>query len=266
MTKKLTFSYSADSHVGIVRKENQDSFGKFPADTTDLSHPKGHLFVVADGMGGHRGGQKASQMAVDILQESYFSHPSADIAASLQHAFDTANARIYDLAQTDTMLSGMGTTCTALVLHQDRMVITHVGDSRAYRIRRHTIEQLTTDHSQVAEMERQGIITKEQAKAHPYRSVITRALGVTPEVEPDILTGDPLGPGDRFLLCSDGLAGVENHEIEQIVNSSSTNKACQKLIKRANERGGADNVTVLIIKVTRKSTFSGTFHAFFGER
>lgn len=249
MKNKLTIEFASRSHQGLVRKENQDCYGKFPENNTDLTHPTGQLFLVADGMGGHQGGKEASKMAVNIVQESYFSESSEDIPTRLQKAFENANAKIHQHASHDPRLHGMGTTCTALVLKDDRGYIAHVGDSGAYRITRTKIEKMTQDHSQVAEMMRQGILTEAEAKVHPHRSILTRALGTLPEIEVDILNDIWLYEGDYFLLCSDGLAKVGEEEIKSILLSNAPDKACSKLVQLANDAGGEDNVTVLIIAV-----------------
>lgn len=249
MQKQLTLKHASRSDVGLTRSDNQDSCGKFPEDSENLYSQLGQLFIVADGMGGHQGGREASQMAVRIIQEQYFSDPHGDIDENLEDAFQAANREIYALASSNTGLLGMGTTCTAMALVAGNATIAHVGDSRAYRINDAAIEQLTEDHSQVAEMERQGILTHSEARSHPHRYLLNRALGANEEVEIDIYDEFTLSPGDCFLLCSDGLANVENEELKKIVLSNTPEKACDELIKLANQRGGEDNVTVQIIKI-----------------
>ena len=152
----------------------------------------------------------------------------------------------------------MGTTCTALVMKGNRACIAHVGDSRVYRINRRKIEQLTSDHSKVAELMREGVLTEKQAKTHPQRSILSRALGVGESVEVDIIDDITLRSGDFFLLCTDGLAKVTDDEIESIVLSNSVQDACEKLINVAIDRGGDDNVTVQMIRIEgnkRRFTF-----------
>lgn len=243
----MTFSGLSDR--GWVRTENEDSYGKFPEDNHDLTHPAGQLFVVADGMGGHLGGREASSIAVKTVQETFFRNPQQDVAERLRHAFEAANSQILTSASQDPHLFGMGTTCTALVLQVDRVCVAHVGDSRAYRINSSTIERLTRDHSHVEDLRRQGILTEKEAREHPSRSILNRALGSEDTIEIDILEDISLESGDHFLLCTDGLAKVEREELEEIVLKYSPETACKKLIQLANDRGGEDNVTVQIVRI-----------------
>ncbi|MCH7674854.1 Stp1/IreP family PP2C-type Ser/Thr phosphatase [candidate division KSB1 bacterium] len=249
MNRKLTITVGNRTDLGLTRSENQDSLGKFPENSTDLAGPLGQLFIVADGMGGHRGGREASQTAVRIIQDIYSTNKTGDIDEVLEDALREANREIFKLASSDPNLFGMGTTCTVLSLVEDEACIAHVGDSRAYRINESTFEQLTQDHSQVGEMERQGIISQQEAKEHPQRFLLNRALGAREDVEVDIYKNIKLTPGDYFLLCSDGLAKVDDQELKQAVLSNPPQQACDQLVKLANERGGEDNVTVQVIQV-----------------
>ena len=247
----LNISYFGASDIGLVRNENQDSFGKFPMDSEDLYQPKGLLFIIADGMGGHVDGKKASQLAVNVVPHVYFSSSSNNIPKCLQRAFKSANSKIYHSSKEELQLKRMGTTCTVLVLEKDFAYIAHVGDSRVYRITHAKIEQLTQDHTQVEEMYRKGIISKEEAKHHPSKSVLIRSLGTEPEVEIDIKENIQVKPEDYYVLCSDGLAKVKKEEIREIVLNNSPENASEELISLANQRGGHDNVTVLIIKINK---------------
>lgn len=250
----ITFANYSD--VGMVREENQDFFGKYPEDNLDLSSPKGQLFVVADGMGGHNAGRAASEMAVNALAYSYFSIPSENIAECLKRAFEGANKQIYAQSKQSPEFEGMGTTCVALVLKADRAYVGHVGDSRVYQITRRKVQQLTGDHSVVAQMVRQGILTDEEARVHPQRSHLYRALGVRPDLEVDILDGISARPSDYFLLCTDGLhTYLTDKEMQEVVTSNVPLIACQELIRVANARGGLDNITVQIVHVERASGF-----------
>ncbi|MFQ5824504.1 MAG: Stp1/IreP family PP2C-type Ser/Thr phosphatase [bacterium] len=252
MNQLLTITFGSDTHRGLIRTDNQDYCGKYPEDSLKLFSPTGQLFLVADGMGGHMGGREASHMAVSIIQQVYFSNLSGDIPKSLHKAFETANEKIYQVATSNPNLHRMGTTCTVLALKDDKAFIAHVGDSRAYLINRNKIEQLTQDHSHVAEMRRQGILTEEEAKVHPDRSILTRALGVDSTVEVDAINNIPLIAGEYFLLCSDGLAKVDNKEIKSIILSKTPQQACERLVHLANERGGEDNVTTQVIRINGK--------------
>jgi protein phosphatase len=246
---QFSISYFGKSDIGMVRTENQDSYGKFPADHSDLYQPKGVLFIVADGMGGHAGGGEASRSAVDIINQEYFSSTLDIVATALYSAFKTANIKIYETSIDVPQFQRKGTTSTALVLENNYACIAHVGDSRIYRITNGKIEQLTNDHTQVEELLRKGIISNEEAKNHPSKSVLVRALGIEPSIDIDIIKDIPIKPGDNFVICSDGLANVNKEDIKNAVLSNSAEEACEKLISLANESGGTDNVTVQVVKV-----------------
>lgn len=232
------------SDVGRVRTENQDA-------GAELQRPSGErLLVVADGMGGHQGGQMASRLTVEVVNEVF---QRGDLSGEelLDAAIEEANQRVYDTAARDPSLHGMGTTAV-LVLLEDRLDgawIAHVGDSRIYRLRDGRMEQLTEDHSAVAEMVRRGVITPEEAATHPRRNEILRSLGVHPEVDPTIAHVD-LREGDQILLCSDGLSGVlSDQEIGAVLLRSAPAEAVRTLVDSVNQRGAPDNVTVLIAAV-----------------
>ena len=224
--------------VGMQRQANEDNF-----------IARSPLFVVADGMGGAQAGEVASQTAVEVFKHGL---PEGVPEATLQQMIGTANRNIHDQAHADSSLSGMGTTITAAFVNSEReeVVVGHVGDSRAYRLRSGILQRLTRDHSLVEEMRRRGQITEEQAEDHPQRSIITRALGPEPEVEVDI-QAVPAEPGDIFLLCSDGLTTMLNDErIRELVNGATSLEAAVKtLVDEANRAGGRDNITVSIFQV-----------------
>ncbi len=250
---KFTFVFAGKSDTGLVRTENQDSFGKFPEDNSSLYGPKGQLFIVADGMGGHRGGKEASAIAVKVVSSEFFGS-AFDESVALKEAIEKANFEIFSKSGDKSEFGRMGTTCTALVLKGDRGYIGHVGDSRVYRIENNRIEQLTNDHTRVQEMLREGLLTPEEARNYPSKSVLARALGVDEKVRIDILDDLPLKRGQTYILCSDGLAKISKGEILQIVNGNSSSDACDILISLANERGGKDNVTVVIVKIDPEQT------------
>ena len=248
--EKLTFSYFGSSNIGLIRSENQDSFGKFPPDDFNLYSEKGQLFIVADGMGGHAGGKEASSIAVDTINDVYFSSPSDSLSA-LKEAIEKANNNIYNKSENSNQLKGMGTTCTVLILNEDKGLIAHIGDSRIYIVENNlspVIEQLTEDHTKVHEMVKEGILTEKEAKTYPAKSVLSRALGVGQKANADFKT-ITIKKGQSYVMCSDGLAEVTKNEIAQIVSANSPEDACGKLINLSNERGGKDNVTVLVIKI-----------------
>lgn len=247
-----TVEFAITTDRGVVRTENQDAAGKFPDGPFDPSYPGGQLFVVADGMGGHNAGREASALALQTIGETFLAGtPSADPGASLKHALEAANLRIHDEGLSDPNHRGMGTTCTALLLTGDRSLIAHVGDSRAYAIRDSAIAQLTEDHTRVGELVRAGIITSAQAREHPERSFLNRALGARPTVTVDIVEGPPLTGPCTLVLCSDGLyAHVDDGEILTVVTAHSPGDAARDLTALAIQRGGLDNITILIIRVS----------------
>jgi protein phosphatase len=248
------------THQGLKRQDNQDAWGRFPEDGQGLSSSKGQLFIVADGMGGHAGGKEASWMAVRLVREAYFADPDENTAACLERAFAAANAKIHQRASDSLEFHGMGTTCTALVLKDDRLYVAHLGDSRAYRITKSKIEQLTQDHTKVAEMLRLGILTREEALHHPEKSHLYRALGIAATMPAEVSVAGPLRAGERYLLCTDGIAKVELPEVKRMVLENSPQDACDRLIKAANDRGGSDNSTVQVIEV-RGAARTGAFAA-----
>lgn len=232
------------SDVGQVRSANEDSCDTFErADGT-------RLLVVADGMGGHQGGATASRITVAAIREVFDQDTSSSTEDMIQRAIEAANARVYEMSQEDRELEGMGTTVVAFVLDSRYQgTVAHVGDSRAYRHRQGQLEALTTDHSVVAEMHRRGLISAEEAAIHPRRNEILRSVGVLPEVEIEVAAVG-VAPGDRFVLCSDGLSAVvADHEIAAIVHSETPGSAVDVLIRLANERGGPDNITVQVLSI-----------------
>jgi protein phosphatase len=228
------------SDVGQVRTSNQDYCDEF------LNPSGDRLLVVADGMGGHRGGATASRVATETIGE-IFEASTQESSETLYAALSEANRRVHQQSIDDPELRGMGTTVVAMLFDTDGCVwVAHVGDSRAYRLHSAGIEQITQDHSVVGEMVRRGLITPEEADAHPRRNEILRSVGVEAEVEVDVAQVVATR-GDFFLLCSDGLTGlVSDPEIEQIVRSESPENAAKQLVDMANNRGGHDNVTVQI--------------------
>ncbi|HYM64143.1 MAG TPA: Stp1/IreP family PP2C-type Ser/Thr phosphatase, partial [Gaiellaceae bacterium] len=223
---------------GRKRRRNEDSFVADPP-----------LFVVADGMGGAQAGEVASRLAAATFREFHEADklgPEQRLEAIIQEA----NRRIFERARSDTQATGMGTTVTASLVGEERLSIGHVGDSRAYRIRGGALEQLTEDHSLVADLVRSGRLSPEEAEMHPQRSVITRALGTDPEVDVDTFTIE-VETGDVFLLCSDGLTTmVEDDRILAVVrDAKSLEDAARSLVKEANRQGGEDNVTVVLFRL-----------------
>ena len=242
------------THVGRQRQHNEDSY---------LVADEAKLFLVADGMGGHAAGEIASRIAVDSISE-FILHTKED-DGTWPHAYDEhfkrstnrlmaavrlANTRVLEAMRKDARLRGMGTTVVACLADGETMSVAHVGDSRAYMIRNNQLQRITNDHSWVFEQVQAGMLTEAEAEKHPLRNVITRALGGALQVSPDASEIE-VKEGDVFLLCSDGLTGmVPEDEILKVVTQSNGDleKACQKLIEEANERGGLDNVTAILVK------------------
>jgi len=229
------------SDVGRQREANEDNLV--------LASP---VFAVADGMGGARAGEVASQMAADAFEDRrHEGTPEQQLATVAKRA----NRRIHDLSRRDEAHRGMGTTLTAAMVAEGCVSIGHVGDSRAYRLRDGRLEQLTHDHSLVAELERSGQLTPEAAEHHPQRSIITRALGPEADVEVDTHS-HPARPGDVYLLCSDGLTGmISDGDVTALMTgAASLEEAAESLIRAANQRGGKDNITVVLFRVDDDGT------------
>jgi protein phosphatase len=225
--------------AGRKRRRNEDAFVAQPP-----------LFAVADGMGGAQAGEVASRLAASVFREFRDADelpPEERVSALVQEA----NRRIYERARSDSESSGMGTTMTAALVAGDGIAIGHVGDSRAYRLRAGRLEQLTDDHSLVADLVRSGRLKPEEADSHPQRSVITRALGTDPKVDVDSFTVEA-EPGDVFLLCSDGLTTMVADEeiVDLIERAKSLERAVKDLVKQANRHGGEDNVTVILFALS----------------
>lgn len=231
--------FAGQSEAGEVRKVNQDAYF---VDTT----PQGVLAIVADGMGGHKSGEIASQTAVDVLSRTLRksqNHPPAAMARAVQDA----NLEIYDYAAEHPESRGMGTTLTTLLVDDQVGLVGHVGDSRAYLIRNGEIHQLTQDHSWVADRVRQGLLSEEEARHHRWRNIITNALGSTPEFTLDIFHFE-VQSGDKLMLCSDGVTSLLTDEvILRILGEHSPEEAVAALVRGANERGSPDNVTAVIL-------------------
>ncbi len=233
--------YSAGTHVGQQRQINQDAYGvREEMQPDDI----GQLMVLCDGMGGHMAGEVASRRGVDTILEYYYDSGQPDRIEALREAFQIANTRVYEEGQ-----GTMGTTGVALLVRGDRLDVANVGDSRAYLVRGGQIQQLTQDHSFVWEQVSAGVLTKEQARYSHYRNMITRAIGHRPDVDVDFFA-EQVYVGDVLVLSSDGLHGLlEDEEIAQAVSSMQPAEAVQWLIDEANQRGGNDNITVIVARL-----------------
>lgn len=240
------FSVGSQTDVGVTRSENQDACGVF-SDGSDNEKLE-RLFVVADGMGGHEHGREASSMAVDVLKNSFFDGSSDETDQRLLRAFKLANETIYDHSQRFGEGTAMGTTCTAMAICNDRFWIAHVGDSRTYRIDDDGMVQITEDHTFINELLREGVLSEEAALTDPRRHNLVKAMGIGPYVDPDVFEIPKPDSGTRFLICSDGLAVVPADTIASVVKSGDVQTACDELIRRANEQGGPDNITVVVVE------------------
>jgi serine/threonine protein phosphatase PrpC len=226
----------ARSDIGRARVRNEDSY-----------LVKEPLFAVADGMGGHKGGDVASSLALQTI-DAAAAAPKQEDLEHLVEQIKEANHRVLERGETDKDLRGMGTTVTALLTADGKAHVVHVGDSRAYRLRDGTLQQLTEDHTLVQRMVREGKLTEEEAAHHPQRSVLTRALGVDVDIPIDQLTLD-VQEGDRVLLCTDGLTSMVGRDrIQEILEGEAEPQAaCERLIDAANRAGGDDNITVIVV-------------------
>lgn len=244
------------SDVGRRRAHNEDRF---------ICNDRLALYAVADGMGGHLGGERASRMAIEIVEAKLASAfettrqtgappaPAVTADEALRAAIAEADRRIYELSSTDPEVAGMGTTLTALFFRDRRAYLGHVGDSRAYLFRDGHARQLTEDHSWIQEQVRAGLLTPNEAKESRFRNIITRSVGFEPLVTPDLQELHPQA-GDCFLLCSDGLSNyVPVEEIGQVLTTDFYRDAPRSLIALANERGGDDNVTCICVHVANDS-------------
>ena len=235
----------AKTDLGQVRKINEDNY-------LLLEKKEWQLYAIADGMGGHQAGEVASSLAVDCLKEFFSEKELVDWEKNwriyLDQAFQEANRKIYNLSQQSSQHQGMGTTLTAVLHKNGHLYIGHVGDSRMYLVRGEEIKRVTNDHSLVEELVRQGEMTTAEAKYHPKRNILLRALGSAQEIGVDLYEED-FASQDILLLSTDGLTSlVEEEEIKTYILNWSPEKAAEKLTKLANSRGGHDNVTVVIVK------------------
>ena len=237
--------------VGRVRSENQDFATVTTPAEEAASRTGGRLLIVADGMGGHRGGATASRLAVETVKEQFLGSGDADVAETLRNALARANGKVFSEAQSNPDLRGMGTTTSAMLIRGSQAWFAHVGDSRIYGIRADVIKQFTEDHSLVATMVREGLLTSQEAENHPRRNVLQRSIGVAAEVDIDIRGPIDVRENDVFVLCSDGLHGVvKDDEIRQAAKLP-PQQAADHLVNLALERGAPDNVTVIVAKIVR---------------
>ncbi len=232
------------SDKGRKRNINEDSFF-FDSD-------KG-VFIVADGMGGHLAGEEASKIAVDTISK-FLVNASTNIESIIEKSITTTNNIIHSKSEIDSKFKGMGTTLTCAVFRNKKLYVGHVGDSRLYQLRDDRLSLLTDDHSKVWEFYKEGLITRDEARTHPYKNVITRGVGIKPEVDIDAFTINDLEVGDIYLLCSDGLNDmVSDEEIRDVLAKENTGieDKAGELIRIANSNGGKDNITAVLLLMER---------------
>ncbi len=240
----------AATDIGNVRKTNEDEVLFVRPHDTTIRRDKGVLGIVADGMGGHNCGEVAARMAVETISEQFFTSKGDDLLKGLAKAVDKANGNIFGLAQSDATHKGMGTTCVVAALRGKELCLAHVGDSRAYKVSARGISQLTKDHTYVQSLFDQGIISEEEKDSHPEKNYITKALGTRKQVIPDVFRVPALFESDdRLLLCTDGLYDyLSAEEIYGIVLREKPSEAARIMIEMAKNRGGHDNMSLLILE------------------
>jgi len=238
--------------VGCQRDNNEDSYLYWEPESDKEFHRKGRLAIVADGMGGYEGGQEASRLAVETVRSVYDNGFDRDPQQALNAALESAHLTIQRFANEHIELQGMGTTCTALSIVDRQLYFAHVGDSRLYLVRPDVVSRLTRDHSYVGRLVESGIVRSEDAESHPQRHILTAALGSGRDVVPDSpLLPVTLEEGDTLVLCTDGLWSlVGEQEIATVVRSGTPAQSCDTLVKLALERGGPDNVTILVLRIS----------------
>jgi serine/threonine protein phosphatase PrpC len=237
--------------IGCQRTNNEDQFSYWePSSDAEFSR-KGRLLLVADGMGGHEGGQEASRIAVEAVQAVYETGLESSPQTLLVAGIRAAHHLIQQHGKTNPSLRGMGTTCTAVALVGKQLYYAHVGDSRLYLLRGSGISQLTHDHSYVGRLIDSGMISPEEAESHPQRHILTAALGAGPDIAPDVPEQPvSLQTDDGLLLCTDGLWSlVSDRELQNTTSAHRASEACHELVQLAKSRGGADNITLQILKL-----------------
>lgn len=236
----------ARSDIGMIREMNQDNY--FISDPNDEIK----LFIVADGMGGYKGGEIASALAIESVKsyiKNNFDETNKErdkILDLIKNAIEYANMVIYERAKEVNELNGMGTTIDVVIIQSGKLYVGHVGDSSVYRLRKEFFRKLTTDHSYVEQLLKQGNITKEEAYNHPKKNMLTKALGCTAFVEPDVMVKG-FQKDDILLMCTDGLTNMVREELICEIIKEKPECACEKLVTKANENGGQDNITAVII-------------------
>lgn len=253
MALQFTLDVAQRTDIGRTRASNEDSLISVVPEEQHLMQARGALFVVSDGMGGHSRGEVASEMAIQGVKDAYYQDLQNDIPTALARAVKQANAAICQENAVEkargTSKSDMGATCVAAVLHEDTLYAANVGDSRVYVLHEGQLRQITRDHSLVAQMVERGELSVDEMRTHEMRNLIYRALGLA-DVEVDLFT-EPVQAGDTLILCTDGLCGVlPDEELQAIVERYGPEESVGQLIACANEAGGPDNVTAIVVRVS----------------
>ncbi len=253
MALQFTLDVAQRTDIGRKRTNNEDNLISVVPENAQLMQDRGALFVVSDGMGGHERGEVASELTIQKVREYYYQDHQHDIPLALQEAIKQANTSIRQVIETEGKAESsdftMGATCVAAVVHNQMLYAANVGDSRVYVLRAGQLRQITRDHSLVARLVENGEITPAEARTHEKRNKIYRSLGQS-EVEVDLFT-EPVQEGDTLILCTDGLCGViEDDDLRAIVEQYNPTESVQQLIARANEEGGPDNVTAIVVHIS----------------
>lgn len=249
-------AHIALTDVGLRRANNQDSYAVMLAASPEIWHRRGHVFLVADGMGAHAAGELASKLAADNIPHTYSKLATLPATTAIVKAVKETNSTIHNRGKANADFHGMGTTASALILMPQGALVAHVGDSRVYRLRPdRVLEQLSFDHSLAWELLARGKVSESQVALQVPKNIITRSLGPSAEVEVDLEGPYPVQVGDTFMLCSDGLSGqVEDQEIGSILACLNPPEAAHALLDLANLRGGPDNITLIVVKIVRPLT------------
>lgn len=242
------------SDLGNIRTNNEDMGLFYKVADENIIRERGYMLMVADGMGGHQAGEVASRMATEIISREYFKQSNGSVEKDLAKVFTLANKKIFEKASSDKTYSGMGTTCTVLVVIDRDIYFAHVGDSRAYIQKGNSISQITEDHTYVQELVKNGDITAEEAATHPKRNILTNAMGTKSVMRVDTGKYDhPFEEGDKLLLCSDGLYDYLNDkELKEILSGNELKNAAGIMVQQAKARGGHDNITVVLAEIIGK--------------
>lgn len=246
---RVATTIGCKTDLGRIRENNEDKFEYFLPEDVGTLASRGQIYLVCDGMGGHAAGQIASELTAKTFIDVYLHHPASEASVAMAAAVAAANRFVCDVGRATPSRRGMGTTLSGLILLQDRAYVVQVGDSRIYRMRQGELLMMTQDHTWVDEQIRAGVLTAEEAEKHPYRHVLTRAIGTEGDVQPDIEAHD-LKPGDLFMLCSDGVINhVADERIGELMSEGAPSEMAWRLVGEALTGGGSDNTTVLIVRV-----------------